>query len=197
MRKADGSYTYFVPDVAYHLAKFGARLQPSSKYPGLRSPRHGRSRPRWHSSRFRRLPGFNIPKTFPEYMLHKMLQVVKDGQPVKMSKRSGNLRHALWTWSTGSEKDAARLFMVNRRADAEFVFDVDLALSRPTKTRSTICSTPMPESALFLPRRRKKALGSPLSKKWLLKTCLLLTAPTELRLMSKLFDFPDGFGKRY
>ena len=70
--------------------------------------------------------GVTIPKTFPEYILHKMLSVVKGGEVVKMSKRSGNyvtLRD-LVDWAG---RDAARFFLVSRKADAEFVFDVDLA----------------------------------------------------------------------
>ena len=70
-----------------------------------------------------------IPKTFPEYVLHKMLLVVKDGQEVKMSKRAGTyvtLRDIVdWVG-----RDAARFFLVSRKSDAEFVFDVDLALSK-------------------------------------------------------------------
>lgn len=105
-------------------------------------------------------------------MLHKMLQVVKDGQPVKMSKRSG-------TYVTLSDlvnwvgKDAARLFMVNRRADAEFVFDVDLALSQSDENPVYYLRTHMQESALSLHRRRKKAYRFLPLKKWPLKTCLL------------------------
>ena len=72
------------------------------------------------------MKNLNIPKLFPEYILHKMLSVVKDGEPVKMSKRSGNyvtLRD-LVDWAG---RDAARYFLVARKADAEFVFDVTLA----------------------------------------------------------------------
>ena len=102
MRKADGSYTYFVPDVAYHLAKFERGFNRALNIQG--SDHHGtvarvRAGIQAASGDF----GFNIPKTFPEYMLHKMLQVVKDGQPVKMSKRSALTSRSL-TWSTGSEK---------------------------------------------------------------------------------------------
>ena len=73
--------------------------------------------------------GLDVPKVFPEWLLHKMLLVMKDGQEVKMSKRSGSyitLRD-LVDWVG---RDAARYFLVSRKADAEFVFDVNLAVSK-------------------------------------------------------------------
>lgn len=128
MRKKDGHFTYFVPDVAYHLAKFERGFDRAINIQG--SDHHGtvaRVRIGLQSAG----PAFSmsIPKDFPEYLLHKMLMVVKDGQEVKMSKRAGTyvtLRDIVdWVG-----RDAARFFLVARKSDAEFVFDVDLALSK-------------------------------------------------------------------
>lgn len=128
MRKKDGHYTYFVPDVAYHLTKFERGFDRAINIQG--SDHHGTvSRVKIGLQVAGPAFGMAIPKTFPEYVLHKMLLVVKDGQEVKMSKRAGTyvtLRDIVdWVG-----RDAARFFLVSRKSDAEFVFDVDLALSK-------------------------------------------------------------------
>ena len=190
MRKADGSYTYFVPDVAYHLAKFERGFNRALNIQG--SDHHGtvarvRAGIQAASGDF----GFNIPKTFPEYMLHKMLQVVKDGQPVKMSKRSG-------TYVTLSDlvnwvgKDAARLFMVNRRADAEFVFDVDLALSQSDENPVYYLQYAHARICSVFAQAQEKGIEVPSVEEMASEDLSSLTAPTELRLMSKLSDFPTA-----
>lgn len=125
MRKADGTYTYFVPDVAYHLAKFERGFTKAVNIQG--TDHHGTiARVRAGLQAAGSVMGLAIPKEFPEYILHKMLSVVKDGEPVKMSKRSGNYvtLHDLVEWAG---RDAARFFLVSRKSDAEFVFDVTLA----------------------------------------------------------------------
>ena len=125
MKKSDGTYTYFVPDVAYHLNKFSRGYTKAVNIQG--TDHHGTiARVRAGLQAASKTLGVTIPKTFPEYILHKMLSVVKGGEVVKMSKRSGNyvtLRD-LVDWAG---RDAARFFLVSRKADAEFVFDVDLA----------------------------------------------------------------------
>ena len=128
MRKKDGYYTYFVPDVAYHLAKFERGFDRAINIQG--SDHHGTvARVRIGLQAASRTLGITIPKTFPEYLLHKMLLVVRDGQEVKMSKRAGTyvtLRD-LVDWVG---RDAARFFLVSRKSDAEFVFDINLACSK-------------------------------------------------------------------
>lgn len=125
MRKADGTYTYFVPDVAYHLAKFERGFTKAVNIQG--TDHHGTiARVRAGLQAAGSVMGLAIPKEFPEYILHKMLSVIKDGEPVKMSKRSGNYvtLHDLVEWAG---RDAARFFLISRKSDAEFVFDVTLA----------------------------------------------------------------------
>jgi arginyl-tRNA synthetase len=71
----------------------------------------------------------SVPAGYPAYVLHKMVTVMRGGQEVKISKRSGSyvtLRDLIeWT-----SKDAVRFFLISRKADTEFVFDVDLALTQ-------------------------------------------------------------------
>ena len=128
MRKQDGHYTYFVPDVAYHLSKFERGFVKAVDIQG--SDHHGTTaRVRIGVQVAGRQLGLNVPKVFPVYVLHKMLKVIKNGEEVKMSKRSGTYV-TLCDLVNWVGKDAARFFLVSRKADSEFVFDIDLALSQ-------------------------------------------------------------------
>ena len=152
MRKSDGAYTYFVPDVAYHTTKWGRGFTQVINVQG--SDHHGTI------ARVRAgLQGLNIgiPKGYPDYVLHKMVTVMKDGAEVKISKRAGSYVTVrdLIEWSNGDAesgvdtirarveagepnwpshftrgRDAVRFFLLSRKADTEFVFDVDLALKQ-------------------------------------------------------------------
>ena len=124
VRKSDGSYTYFVPDVAYHLNKWQRGFELAINVQG--SDHHGTI------ARVRaglQALGLGIPPGYPEYVLHQMVKVVRGGEEVKISKRAGSyvtLRDLIeWVG-----RDAVRFFLVSRKADAEFVFDVDLARAR-------------------------------------------------------------------
>jgi len=122
MRKSDGAYTYFVPDVAYHIAKFERGFAKVINVQG--TDHHGTV------ARVRaglQAAGVGIPPGYPDYVLYKMVTVVRGGQEVKISKRAGSyvtLRDLIdWT-----SRDAVRFFLAMRKADTEFTFDVDLAL---------------------------------------------------------------------
>jgi arginyl-tRNA synthetase len=142
MRKSDGTYTYFVPDVAYHLTKWERGFHRAINVQG--SDHHGTI------ARVRaglQAVGLGIPKGYPDYVLHKMVTVMRGGQEVKISKRAGSYVTVrdLIEWSGGVKdgmseaeraaalqrgRDAVRFFLVSRKADTEFVFDVDLALAQ-------------------------------------------------------------------
>jgi len=142
MRKSDGTYTYFVPDVAYHLTKWERGFYRAVNIQG--SDHHGTI------ARVRaglQAVGLGIPKGYPDYVLHKMVTVMRGGQEVKISKRAGSYVTVrdLIEWSGGVHddmtdaeraaalqrgRDAVRFFLVSRKADTEFVFDVDLALAQ-------------------------------------------------------------------
>ena len=124
MRKSDGSYTYFVPDVAYHLAKFERGFTTAINIQG--TDHHGTI------ARVRaglQAAGAGVPPRYPEYVLNTMVRVERGGEEVKISKRAGSyvtLRDLIdWT-----SRDAVRFFMLSRKADTEFTFDVDLALKQ-------------------------------------------------------------------
>jgi arginyl-tRNA synthetase len=129
MRKTDGTYTYFVPDVAYHLVKFQRGFTQAINVQG--SDHHGTI------ARVRaglQAVGMGVPQGYPDYVLHKMVTVMKDGAEVKISKRAGSYVTVrdLIEWSGGGDitkgRDAVRFFLISRKADTEFVFDVDVAL---------------------------------------------------------------------
>ena len=124
MRKSEGGYTYFVPDVAYHVNKWVRGFRKAINIQG--SDHHGTV------ARVRAgLQGLDmgVPADYPAYILHKMVKVVRGNEEVKISKRAGSyvtLRDLIdWVG-----RDAVRFFLIQRRADTEFVFDIDLARSQ-------------------------------------------------------------------
>lgn len=178
MRKSEGGYTYFVPDVAYHVSKWERGFHRAINIQG--SDHHGTI------ARVRAgLQGLNlgIPKDYPAYILHKMVKVMRNGAEVKISKRAGSyvtLRDLIdWVG-----QDAVRFFLIQRRADSEFVFDIDLALSKSEENpvyyiqyaHARICS--MLAQSAELAEQLPNASVEP------------LVAPTELALLQRLAEYP-------
>ena len=128
MRKTDGSYTYFVPDVAYHLAKWERGFTKVVNIQG--TDHHGTiARVRAGLQAASSVDGLGIPEGYPDYVLHTMVRVMRGGEEVKISKRAGSyvtLRDLIeWT-----SKDAVRFFLLSRKPDTEYTFDVDLAVTK-------------------------------------------------------------------
>jgi len=121
MRKSDGTYTYFVPDVAYHLSKWERGYKRAVTVLGADH----------HGSLARVRAGLQaldigIPKDWPEYALYQMVTVMKGGEEVKISKRAGSyvtLRDLI----DMAGLDATRYFLIARKSDSQLVFDIDLA----------------------------------------------------------------------
>ncbi|MGN6661577.1 MAG: arginine--tRNA ligase [Achromobacter mucicolens] len=179
MRKSEGGYTYFVPDVAYHKAKWERGFHRAVNIQG--SDHHGTvARVRAGLQALEE----GIPKDYPSYVLHKMVKVMRGGEEVKISKRAGSYvtMRDLIDWVG---RDAVRYFLIQRRADTEFVFDVDLALSKSDENpvyyiqyaHARICSVinnaGMPAADVAQ------------------ADAALLTAPTEFALMQRLAEFPQ------
>ncbi|MHA6205607.1 arginine--tRNA ligase [Dyella soli] len=124
MRKSDGTYTYFLPDVAYHRSKWQRGYVRAITELG--SDHHG--------SLARVKAGLQaldcgIPKGWPEYVLHQMVTVMRGGEEVKISKRAGSyvtLRDLI----DEVGRDATRFFLISRKSDSQLVFDIDLARSQ-------------------------------------------------------------------
>lgn len=183
MRKTDGSYTYFVPDVAYHLDKWQRGFVRVVNEQGADH----------HSTITRVRAGLQalqigIPQGWPEYVLHQMVTVLRGGEEVKISKRAGSyvtLRDLI----DEVGRDATRFFFVMRRPDSQLVFDIDLAkqqsLDNPVYyvqyAHARICS--IFENAL------EKGAVLP-SDELDTATLALLTSPEELRLIRLLGSLP-------
>ena len=197
MRKSDGGYTYFVPDVAYHTTKWGRGFAKAINIQG--SDHHGTI------ARVRaglQALDCGIPAGYPDYVLHKMVRVMRGGEEVKISKRAGSyvtLRDLI-DWSGAGDmvrgRDAVRFFLVSRKGDSEFTFDVDLALARSDENpvyyvqyaHARICSIiaadpapPGPISPIGTGAGPAAETDLPLD---------LLTTPHEYALMARLAAFP-------
>ncbi|MDB5767753.1 MAG: argS [Collimonas fungivorans] len=202
MKKTDGTYTYFVPDVAYHVVKwqrgFGKviNVQGSDHHGTIARVRAGLQ-----------AVNLGIPQGYPDYVLHKMVTVMKNGEEVKISKRAGSyvtLRDLI-EWSAGEDsaadgaqgdvqdsprdltrgRDAVRFFLISRKADTEFVFDVDLALAKSD------------ENPVYYVQYAHARICSVLAQ-WTGDEASLaavdlspLTAPREASLLAKLAEYPD------
>jgi len=179
VRKSDQTYTYFVPDVAYHVTKWERGFSIAINVQGTDH----------HSTITRVRAGLQaleigIPAGFPDYVLHSMVKVMRGGEEVKISKRAGSyvtLRD-LVEWVG---RDAVRFFLVSRRADSEFVFDIDLALAKSE------------ENPVYYVQYAHARVCSVVTQ-WggdtdALKTVPLtaLTEERELSLMKRLAEYPD------
>ncbi|QYD68812.1 arginine--tRNA ligase [Paraburkholderia edwinii] len=204
MRKKDGTYTYFVPDVAYHVAKWQRGFTKVINVQG--SDHHGTiARVRAGLQGL----GIGIPKGYPDYVLHKMVTVVRDGVEVKISKRAGSYVTVrdLIEWSGGATpgqeaapdlideetirrgRDAVRFFLISRKADTQFVFDIDLALKQNDENpvyyvqyaHARICSVLNEWKSRFI------------TDEALLPTVDLapLSSERAMALLQKIAEFPD------
>ena len=124
MRKSDGTYTYFVPDVAYHVTKWKRGFHRAIDVQGADH----------HSTVTRVRAGLQslemgAAPQYPEYVLHQMVTVMKHGEEVKISKRAGSY---VTVRDLVSEvgRDAVRYFFLMRKADSQLIFNVDLAASQ-------------------------------------------------------------------
>ena len=124
MRKSDSTYTYFVPDVAYHLSKWQRGYTRAITELGADH----------HGSLARVKAGLQaldtgIPNDWPEYVLHQMVTVMRGGEEVKLSKRAGSYL-TLRDLIDEAGRDAVRWFLIARKPDSQLVFDIDLARSQ-------------------------------------------------------------------
>ena len=189
MKKTDGTYTYFVPDVAYHIVKWQRGFSQAINVQG--SDHHGTI------ARVRaglQAVNVGIPQGYPDYVLHKMVTVMKNGEEVKISKRAGSYVTVrdLIEWSGNGEtvkgRDAVRFFLISRKADTEFVFDVDVALAQSDENpvyyvqyaHARICSvlSQYSDDEAVLAALKDVDLSP-------------LTAPREASLLAKLAEYPE------
>jgi len=177
VRKSDGGYTYFVPDVAYHLTKWqrGFRkvinVQGSDHHSTVTRVRAGLQ-----------ALGAGIPQGYPDYVLHSLVKVMRGGAEVKISKRAGSYVTVrdLIDWVG---RDAVRFFLVSRKADSEFVFDVDLALEKSEENPVYYVQYAHARVCSVFAQWGGKADG-------LQADLALLSGQRELQLAQRLAEFP-------
>jgi arginyl-tRNA synthetase len=179
MRKTDGDYTYFVPDIAYHLDKWERGF---SKVINEQGADH-------HSTINRVRAGLqglnkNIPKNWPDYILHQMITVMKNGEEVKISKRAGSYV-TLKDLIDEVGCDATRYFLVARRADSQLTFDIDLAKSQNNDNPVYYIQYAHARISSVLSQWG----GNPSSLK--LNDAKTLTSPQELKLIKRISEFPE------
>ena len=177
----ESQYTYFVPDVAYHINKFSRGYTKAINIQG--GDHHGtiaRVRAGLQAS------GVGITPGYPDYVLHKMVTVMKGGEEVKISKRAGSyvtLRDLIdWT-----SRDAVRFFLISRKADTEFTFDVDLALKQ--NDENPVFYVQYAHARICSVIQQYADKGGDVDA-IVTADLSVLTAPTETSLMLRLADYP-------
>jgi arginyl-tRNA synthetase len=183
MRKSEGGYTYFVPDVAYHVTKWERGFGKVINVQGMDH----------HSTVVRvraglQALGIGIPAGYPDYVLHKLVTVMKGGAEMKISKRAGSyvtVRDLI----DEVGRDAVRFFLVSRKADTEFTFDIDLAKSQSEENPVYYVQYAHARVCRMLEESRARFPGDPVSPAGLPLDALV--EPRELALLAHLGDFPD------
>ncbi len=183
MRKSDGSYTYFVPDIAYHVTKWVRGYRRAVTELGAD---HGGSLVRVKAGL--QALGIGIPPDYPDYVLHQMVLVMRGGEEVKLSKRAGTsltLRELI----DEVGRDAVRFFFLLRKSDSQLTFDIDLARSQSEENPvyyvqyayARVCSV-LDKAGLALQTAAEALQDAELAP---------LVSPYEEALLRRLEDFPE------
>jgi arginyl-tRNA synthetase len=183
MRKSDGGYTYFVPDIAYHRDKWERGF---TRVVNEQGSDH-------HSTIIRVRAGLQalncgIPQGWPEYVLHQMVTVMRGGEEVKISKRAGSyvtLRDLI----DEVGRDATRFFFIMRKPDAQLVFDIDLAKEQSPDNPVYYVQYAHARICSIFENAREKGFTAPDQPP--LSDLALLNTPEELQLIKLLAALPD------
>ena len=184
MRKSDGTYTYFTPDVAYHVTKWERGFHDAVNVQGADH----------HGTVARVRAGLQaleagIPEGYPEYVLHQMVTVLRGGEEVKLSKRAGSyvtIRDLIDEVGV----DAVRYFFLMRKGDSQLVFDVDLAKKQTDE--NPVFYVQMAHARLSgifrTAERAPESVGGPADP-------AALPAPQDVELLKMLGRFPETVAK--
>ncbi|NVN57179.1 arginine--tRNA ligase [bacterium Scap17] len=183
MRKRDGGYTYFLPDVAYHLDKWQRGFTQVINEQGADH----------HSTVTRVRAGLqalqaDIPKGWPDYVLHQMVTVMRSGEEVKLSKRAGSyvtLRDLIEEVG----RDATRYFLAARRADSQLTFDIDLARSQSND--NPVYYIQYAHARVHSVLRKASREEKPFDEALAMAQLTLLTSDQEKAVMNRMAQFPD------
>ena len=183
MRKRDGGYTYFLPDVAYHLDKWQRGFTQVINEQGADH----------HSTVTRVRAGLqalqaDIPKGWPDYVLHQMVTVMRSGEEVKLSKRAGSyvtLRDLIEEVG----RDATRYFLAARRADSQLTFDIDLARSQSND--NPVYYIQYAHARVHSVLRKASREEKPFDEALAMAQLTLLTSDQEKAVVNRMAQFPD------
>jgi arginyl-tRNA synthetase len=180
MRKSDGTFTYFIPDIAYHVTKWNRGFHRAINVQG--SDHHSTvTRVRAGLQALR----IGIPLGYPEYVLHQMVTVVRGGEDVKLSKRAGSyvtVRDLI----DDVGRDAVRYFFLMRRTESQLSFDVDLA--RTQSEENPVYYVQMAHARMSGIFRVGGVSAASITGEDV--ELGLLSEPDELELINALADFP-------
>lgn len=183
MRKRDGDYTYFLPDVAYHLDKWQRGFTTVINEQGAD-----------HHSTVTRVRaglqalGVGIPEGWPDYVLHQMVLVTRSGVEVKLSKRAGSyvtLRDLI----DEVGRDATRFFLAARRADSQLTFDIDLARSQSND--NPVYYVQYAHARVCSMLRKAQADERPFDHALAMGNLSLLDTEQEKALLNRLARYPE------
>lgn len=183
MRKRDGSFTYFLPDVAYHLDKWQRGFTTVINEQGADH----------HSTITRVRAGLQaletgIPEGFPDYVLHQMVMVTRSGVEVKLSKRAGSyvtVRDLI----DEVGRDATRFFLAARRSDSQLTFDIDLARSQSND--NPVYYVQYAHARVCSMLRRAEDAGQPFDHSLALSQLALLNNDQEKTVLNRLARYPE------
>jgi arginyl-tRNA synthetase len=183
MRKSDGTYTYFVPDVAYHRSKWLRGYERAITELG--ADHHG-SLKRVHAGL--QALDCGIPEGWPEYVLHQMVTVMRGGEEVKLSKRAGSYL-TLRDLIEEAGRDATRWFLLARKPDSQLTFDIDLARSQSLDNPVYYVQLSHARTCGLFRQARERGVAFDLSN-GLAQTPDLADAPTR-NLLTELSRWPE------
>ena len=183
MKKSDGSYTYFVPDIAYHVTKWRRGYRRAITELGAD---HAGSLSRVRAGL--QALGLGIPSGYPDYVIHQMVLVMRGGEEVKLSKRAGSgvtLRELI----DEVGRDAVRFFFLLRKSDSQLTFDIDLARSQSEEnpvyyvqySHARVCSV-LDKAGIDVAAAPQALIDADLSP---------LQSSYEQALLNRLADFPE------
>jgi arginyl-tRNA synthetase len=183
MRKSEGGYTYFLPDVAYHVTKWQRGFHRAVNEQG--ADHHGTI------ARVRaglQALGIGIPQGWPEYVLHQMVTVMRGGEELKISKRAGSYL-TLRDLIDEVGRDATRYFLVARKSDSQLVFDIDLARAQTNDNPVYYIQYAHARVASVFRQMAERAIGWDRAAG--VAALAQLTDPSELGLIAQMARFPE------
>ena len=183
MRKREGGYTYFLPDVAYHLNKWQRGFKTVINEQGADH----------HSTVTRVRAGLQalevgIPQGWPDYVLHQMVMVTRSGVEVKLSKRAGSyvtIRDLI----DEVGRDATRFFLAARRADSQLTFDIDLARSQSND--NPVYYVQYAHARVCSMLRKTEDAGQPFDHSVAMANLALLDSDQEKAVLNRLARYPE------